>query len=288
MLESFAKASPFPVRIYRNPERLGYADNFMKAASLCEGELIAFSDQDDVWADGRLALCLPFFDDQEVMLSVHSAVVVDEELRPLGFNSPDITMTQAIFDSLSNYPFPGFAIIVRNSTPGLFDSPRPQELNVSRPMSHDTWVSILARSFGKVAFIKEPLVLYRRHHTTTTTVVNHSTLDRINLSRISSEESYIKIADWTSSIAASLSKIVIHQQGQELLRHKAVKYYQRKQASLRQRARLYTRGQSLLRRLSIFLQMLSNGYYLSQQSGNLGVKSMIKDAASIGIASLRR
>lgn len=289
ILESFARNSPFPVRIYKNPVRLGYGDSFIKAASLCEGEFIAFSDQDDVWVEGRLALCLPFFDDQEVLLSVHSAVVVDEELRPLGFNWPNITLTQAIYDqSPIKNPFPGFAIIVRKGMPGLLDSPRPLELSNSRPMPHDTWISILAKSFGKVAFIKEPLVYYRRHHSTTTTVKDHSTLDLIELSRMPSAESYRQAADWTSAIATSLNGVEIYQEGYEHLRHRAVKHYKRKQACLMQRARLYTREQSLIQRLSIFLQMVRHGYYRSQQRGNLGVQSMTKDAACIIIPSLRQ
>ena len=48
ILERFATNAPFPVRIYRNLNPLGYGDNFLKAASLCDGDLIAFSDQDDV------------------------------------------------------------------------------------------------------------------------------------------------------------------------------------------------------------------------------------------------
>ena len=46
---NFAQSASFKVRVYQNPENLGFSNNFMKCASLCEGEWIAFSDQDDVW-----------------------------------------------------------------------------------------------------------------------------------------------------------------------------------------------------------------------------------------------
>src|SRR5882672_1499287 len=45
----FAAKAPFPVRIEKNTERLGYRSNFMKAAHLCKSDFVAFSDQDDVW-----------------------------------------------------------------------------------------------------------------------------------------------------------------------------------------------------------------------------------------------
>jgi glycosyltransferase involved in cell wall biosynthesis len=71
ILERFATSAPFPVRVYRNIKPLGYGDNFLKAASLCHGDLIAFSDQDDVWLENKLANSLSFFDDDDVLLSVH-------------------------------------------------------------------------------------------------------------------------------------------------------------------------------------------------------------------------
>ncbi|WP_236555023.1 glycosyltransferase [Novosphingobium sp. 9U] len=39
ILEQFVENARFPVRLYRNDVRLGFRANFMKAASLCEGDL---------------------------------------------------------------------------------------------------------------------------------------------------------------------------------------------------------------------------------------------------------
>lgn len=41
-------------RIYENEKNLGYRKNFNKAVSLCKGDFIAFSDQDDVWLPHHL------------------------------------------------------------------------------------------------------------------------------------------------------------------------------------------------------------------------------------------
>ena len=37
IVEAFSAVAPFPVRIIRNTNRLGYEENFLKAASLCAG-----------------------------------------------------------------------------------------------------------------------------------------------------------------------------------------------------------------------------------------------------------
>jgi len=41
-------------RIYENEGNLGYRENFNKAVSLCKGDFIAFSDQDDIWLPHHL------------------------------------------------------------------------------------------------------------------------------------------------------------------------------------------------------------------------------------------
>ena len=49
VLDQFSKEAPFPVRVYRSQQRLGPTKNFEKALSLCSGDFIFLSDQDDVW-----------------------------------------------------------------------------------------------------------------------------------------------------------------------------------------------------------------------------------------------
>ncbi|HIE59179.1 MAG TPA: glycosyltransferase, partial [Hydrogenothermaceae bacterium] len=48
ILEAFQKVAPFEVQIIKNETNLGYTKNFEKALSLCSGDIVFFSDQDDV------------------------------------------------------------------------------------------------------------------------------------------------------------------------------------------------------------------------------------------------
>ena len=54
ILEAFGVQAPFPVRLSINSQNLGFTKNFEKAISLCRGEIIAMSDQDDVWLPEKL------------------------------------------------------------------------------------------------------------------------------------------------------------------------------------------------------------------------------------------
>jgi len=282
ILERFARNSPFSVRVYRNRASLGYGDNFIKAASLCQGDLIAFSDQDDVWLENRLAKSLPYFDDNEVLLSVHSGVAVDEKLNPLGFKWPEISRTRVCddFEPIKT-PYPGFAIIVRKDIPGFFDKPRPPELQSAQQMPHDNWVGFLARVYGKIAHIEEPLVLYRRHQTTTTVIHNYSTADRIQLSsQVRCSQEYLKTADWIGLLIDSLPSIEINER-HPLFNHSkaAILIYRRMQQAFADRSRLYASQLNFFTRLRILFVMMFIGRYLPRRIGGLGLKSLMKDAA---------
>src|SRR5215468_7332763 len=56
IINSFARASGFPVQLKINEARLGSTRNFDQALGLCNGEGIAFSDQDDVWLPQKLEM----------------------------------------------------------------------------------------------------------------------------------------------------------------------------------------------------------------------------------------
>src|SRR5262245_39518929 len=63
IIDGFAKTAPFPVRVYRNETRLGYRANFMRAAGLCQSELIGFCDQDDNWYPQKIEVSVKPFTD---------------------------------------------------------------------------------------------------------------------------------------------------------------------------------------------------------------------------------
>ena len=46
------------IRVYKNEVNLGFKKNFEKAISLCKGEYIALSDQDDIWYNNHLEILL--------------------------------------------------------------------------------------------------------------------------------------------------------------------------------------------------------------------------------------
>ena len=167
MIDAFAATAPFHVHVHRNPVRLGYRRNFMRCSSLCQGDLIAFCDQDDVWAANKLACQVAHFADPTVFLSCHNAALIDANDQPLGRKLNKIRegrSFQASEISPSRYS-PGFTTVIRRSLTAYNDV-WPDSIDAQyadHPMAHDAWFFLLALGFGRVKYERECLALYRQH-----------------------------------------------------------------------------------------------------------------------------
>jgi glycosyltransferase involved in cell wall biosynthesis len=195
IVRDFAREAPFPVRVYCNENRLGYADNFLFAASLCKGDVIAFCDQDDVWMAEKLDTCAPAFADPDVLLVIHAARVTGPDLTPTGSFFPDIERVnrrqakylkkadtmfhdqamRCTYEPLQLDPtdiYPGFSMIFRKIVVSFVDRlDRGKDYRFYRtnpPMiPHDRWIYLLCCSLGKVLLVEEQLSVYRQHGSNT-------------------------------------------------------------------------------------------------------------------------
>ncbi|NHN83948.1 glycosyltransferase [Acetobacter musti] len=166
ILRNFAQSSPFPVRILQNETNLGYADNFMKASALCEGDYVAFCDQDDIWNSEKLEVAANAFINSQVMLFSHGCQLISASgaaLRDPEYVIPDGCYRLADLDPLN--AFFGFSCVFRRSLLALWDSgKRPIDLiSDGRLLAHDRWIYFLATSTGLVVYNSRPLALYRQH-----------------------------------------------------------------------------------------------------------------------------
>jgi glycosyltransferase involved in cell wall biosynthesis len=163
----FAERAPFPVRILRAESRLGFRDNFMRAAQHCEGDLIAFCDQDDVWEAEKLAVMEPLFDDPDVLLAYHNATLTSANGAALGRLYRGHIGVE-IYEPLSRHPWlvvPGFMQVFRRKLME-FSAHHSASYDVDwpgQPVAHDRWFVFLASVFGRTIYIGRPLVRYRQH-----------------------------------------------------------------------------------------------------------------------------
>lgn len=174
----FAQKSPFPVNIIINKKKLGFADNFLNAAEQCKCDLIAFCDQDDVWLPNKLETCYSRMIEDDSLIALHKLNITDEKLNLTGLQWDQGIALDHVFDPLILDPFQtgfGNSMMFRRELLYLIDrSRRPrQPFFPERPLSHDTWIYMLAAALGKVSHIADALILYRQHNSNASGALNH-------------------------------------------------------------------------------------------------------------------
>jgi len=171
MLEEFKAQAPFPVRLYFNEQNLRVWKNFEKAIRLCEGDIIALCDQDDVWLPEKLErMAEAFVATPDAGLVFSDLEVVDENLRPLGYHAWHSLefgkRGQALFRKGKAFN----ALITRNVVTGAAMAFRAEYRDlvlpvpkVSQRLLHDYWFALTISTVAELVPIKMPLVKYRVH-----------------------------------------------------------------------------------------------------------------------------
>lgn len=166
ILTTFSTRAPFPVRLYRNPQRLGIGANFEQAIRLCTGDIIALCDQDDVWLPNKLAAFAELFRTGDDWICC-DAEVCDAELHPLGYtlwqrvgfdhNERKATRDGRFIDVLIKH------YVVAGATLAFKAEARDQILPIPREWHYDAWLAAVLAATEKGALVELPLQLYRQH-----------------------------------------------------------------------------------------------------------------------------
>ena len=167
-LQSFARTAPFPIQLQRNPQNLGCTANFEQAIRLCQGNLIALCDQDDIWQPDKLQrLEQAFVATPEAGLIFSDARVVDRQRQPLGYTlwqSVGLTPAeqqrfregQAFLSLLRRFCVTGATLAFRANL-------RDQLLPIPVDWHHDAWIALVASALAPIVPLTDCLIDYRQH-----------------------------------------------------------------------------------------------------------------------------
>jgi glycosyltransferase involved in cell wall biosynthesis len=170
LLEKFATESPVPFKLHINDRNLGSIKNFERAISLCSGDVIALSDQDDVWRNDKLQLFENVLNNTPSAGLVFSdAAIVDEDLKPLnrrmwdevGFDNHRrklVRTGRALEVLITGWTVTGATMAFRSSFVKL-SLPIPDGI----AMIHDGWIALTIAAVADVIPVDEPLIQYRQH-----------------------------------------------------------------------------------------------------------------------------
>ena len=291
IVSDFCRSAQFPVVLVQNPQRLGYTANFLQAARMCCGDLIAFSDQDDEWLPHKLSRILQATRDSDALVFAHSAAWIDENGNPLGMIYPTHRRFRR---NLRKNDFPGHAIVLRRAlleiTAHCLTASIYKEVAGDLEIGHDALLMEIATAMSKVHFIPEVLMRWRVH-----SAVNHawthqfgpapgagvSIADRIyppDLAQRYAEagSAYRKHAAILSCVVRDLATFEGDRSAASARLFASIDWMTKQVDVMELRARFYS-AQLRKARLRLMLEGAAMGQYRKAAQGGVGIHNALRD-----------
>ena len=149
------------IKIYKNENNLGFNKNFEKSLEYCTGEVIALSDQDDIWELDKIEKQFNLLTQTNSSLVYCNSQLIDIDGNNLNKN---------LFTQLHVNPISGetqLGLIFDNCVSGNTMMFKTHLLKKIYPIPEmiffDRWIAFVASYDSSIAVIKEPLVYYRQH-----------------------------------------------------------------------------------------------------------------------------
>lgn len=168
MVKEFAVRVAFPVRVVCNVVNVGSTKNFERAIALCDGDIIALCDQDDVWKRHKLrTLEAAFLHSECAVIAASDADLVDADGRPTGARLWDAVgftpRLRAQFHAGDGLRVLMHRTCLTGATMAFRTELRGDVLPIPADWVHDAWIALIGSALGGIALIDEPLVAYRQH-----------------------------------------------------------------------------------------------------------------------------
>ncbi len=163
ILQEYVSLHPDKVRLFSTTSRDGINHNFLTAMKRAKGDLIAWSDQDDIWSPDKIERQVNILGDNWICFHItHPFYGKAPEFSSLVWDKrmPNFGLERTLFLGC----VPGHTQLFRRDFFEWFHAHYSEEELRQAGKSYyiDTMLSIIADAFHKVVCIVEPLDLHRR------------------------------------------------------------------------------------------------------------------------------
>ena len=144
------------IKIHFNSGKNGVVHNIENALQKCKGDYIFLSDQDDVWADNKVQVCMQALQKNTFVIS--DCYIVNHKLEIIHNSFFETNKSHKNkWLALARNPYLGCCLAFHRS---ILEKALP--FPKSTPM-HDIWLGNVAAFFYSLTFIDDKLIFYRRH-----------------------------------------------------------------------------------------------------------------------------
>lgn len=153
------------LKLIKNKKNLGYIKNFEKALSLCNGEFIALSDQDDIWFSNKLEILLKNIGQKSLIWS--DCAIIDKKGAVISQSFEKIRNLDLEANLDNKILFGSFILgctVLFKKEVLKYAIPFPK----SNP-PHDWWICLVSSKINGIKYLPIPLIKWRRHEMTDTT-----------------------------------------------------------------------------------------------------------------------
>ena len=170
IIENFQFNYQNKISLYKNQANIGSTKNFEQAITICSGDYIFLSDQDDIWNSNKVEKIMKFFDENQTVEGVFSNANLINEV---GVNLKNQTLWNSVFfmENQLQKPIDLFSLIKskRNMVTGATLCFKKEIKNLILPIPniqkyyHDEWIAIIIASRNTLYYTTDKLISYRIH-----------------------------------------------------------------------------------------------------------------------------
>lgn len=146
------------IRVIINEGPHGFTPNFQNAIRHANGDVIFTADQDDVWLDDKVKICMQELEKYDLVVS--DAVVVDVNLNVI--EKSFWHKRKPFFTFWGNMLKCGHLGCCLAFKKNMLTKLLPFPINYKK-CPHDLWIIMIGLAFYNTKFYKSPLIYYRRH-----------------------------------------------------------------------------------------------------------------------------
>lgn len=171
IIQHYSNQYPGIIQLCINDQNLGGKKNFEKALSLCTGDIIFFSDQDDIWQPEKVEIMVTELQNRPQCLGAFSdGYLIRENGGPYSYSFLDsfgCTLTdraEFIKKGACDYVLT-FSNIVAGAMLAIKKEAIPlvYPFKLMDKMWHDEWIALVLSSVNKFMFVDQKLIQYRLH-----------------------------------------------------------------------------------------------------------------------------